>query len=84
MTKKQEAKNLNEWHCYFCGLIIDKDGAYASLVSHDKGIITHQDKWHRQCFKDWIQKKVEEKIAEYQRQAMSVAEKIAKQIQGNL
>lgn len=50
-------------YCFYCQEEIKSGQEYCSLVSHNKqGVISHEDHWHRECFKTWIEEKVDTRV----------------------
>jgi hypothetical protein len=48
--------------CFYCKKAIKPKEQYCSLISYDKGSISHEDHWHRGCFATWIEDKVDTRV----------------------
>ena len=71
-----EQKMLNKNYCHYCRQIINKEkDDYCTLVSHSKGKIVNQDHWHRNCWVEWLDLRIENKLKELMAQGITIAKK---------
>jgi hypothetical protein len=69
-----ESKMLNKSYCHYCKEYINKSkDDYCTLVSHQKGKIVNQDHWHRKCFKEWLDVRIETKLKILMAQGLKIA-----------
>jgi len=63
--------------CFYCQKEIKKGQEYCSLISYDKkDKVSHEAYFHRECFRKWIEEKVDNRVKQLaktlQEQAMAV------------
>ena len=68
--------------CYKCKCQIDEKENYCSLNSYFKGKEVHVDYFHAQCFRSWIEDKLDKKIKEYADKMMKTAMPYVEQYMG--
>lgn len=67
---------LNNRICFHCKKIINNSNDYCTLVSHSHEKIVNQDSWHRTCWTQWLDKRIEDKLKLMLNQGMATVKEI--------
>jgi len=62
--------------CFYCKSQILEEENHCDLISYSKGGVSNIDSWHEECFKNWLEEKMDKKVQEYANKMMEFAKPV--------